>query len=122
MRVSKLKLVIYYRCTLSDLTKQKLISIHVHTASAPDLTDLMDSLYHTVADKWKFIGIYLHLPMATLNIIATEHQSDPHECLMAMLDAWLNRVEPPPTWSSIIKTMEFLGKEQLAKELGEKYK
>ena len=94
----------------------------MHPASAPDLAELMDSLYHTVADKWKFIGIYLHLPMATLNTIATEHHSDPHECLMAMLDAWLNRVEPPPTWSSIIKTMEFLGKEQLAKELREKYK
>ena len=81
----------------------------------------MDALYHTVADKWKFIGIYLHLPMATLSTIAAENQSDPRKCLMAMLDAWLKRVEPPPTWSSIIKTVQFSGDEQLAKELREKY-
>ena len=82
----------------------------------------MDTLFHTVADKWKFIGIYLHLPMATLDTIATKNQNDPQKCLMDMLDAWLKRVEPPPTWSSIIKTVEFLGNEQLAKELREKYK
>ena len=93
----------------------------VHIDSAPDLSDLMDTLYHKVADKWKLIGIYLHFPMATLNTIAAENQSDPRKCLMDMLDAWLKRVEPPPTWSSIIKTVQFLGDEQLAKELREKY-
>ena len=82
----------------------------------------MDTLFHTVADKWKFIGTYLHLPMATLNTIATKNQNDPHKCLIDMLEAWLKTVEPPPTWSSIIKTMEFLEEKQLAKELREKYK
>ena len=81
----------------------------------------MDALYHKVADKWKFIGIYLHFPMAILSTIAADNQKEPHKCLMAMLDAWRNRVEPPATWSSIIKTVEFLGDEQLAKELREKY-
>ena len=81
----------------------------------------MDALYHKVADNWKPIGIYLQLPMATLKTIATENQNDPRKCLMDMLDAWLKRVEPPPTWSSIIKTVEFLGEEQLAKELREEY-
>ena len=48
---------------------------------APAIKDLMDALYHTVADKWEPIGIYLHLPMATLRTIAAEHQHDPHKCL-----------------------------------------
>ena len=55
----------------------------------------MDALYHTVTDKWEHIGIYLHLPMPTLKVIAGE--CDPHKCLIRMLEAWLKRVDPPPT-------------------------
>ena len=33
------------------------------------MKDLMDALYHMVADKWEHIGIYLHLPMPTLRTI-----------------------------------------------------
>ena len=87
----------------------------------PDLKDLMDALYHMVADKWEPIGIYLHLPMATLKTIAAERQQDPHKCLIGMLEVWLKRVDPPPAWSAIIEAVEFLGEEQLARELKEKY-
>ena len=88
---------------------------------APDLKDLMDALYHIVADKWEPIGIYLHLSMATLKAFAAERQHDPHKCLIGMLEVWLKRVDPPPTWSAIIEAVEFLGEEQLARELKEKY-
>ena len=85
------------------------------------MRDLVDTLYHTLADEWKHIGIYLHLPMATLNTIATEHQNDPHRCLIEMLEVWLKRVDPPPTWPAIIEAIEFLGEMQLGKILREKY-
>ena len=89
------------------------------------MTDLMKALYHKVADKWKHIGIYLGLSMATLNTIATEHQSGPRECLIEMLDVWLNRADPLPTWSAIIEAIELqlnvLGEEQLARKLQEEY-
>ena len=81
----------------------------------------MEALYKTVADKWKSIGIYLHFPMATLKTIAQEHQHEPGDCLMGMLDAWLKKVNPPPSWSAIIETMKFLGEEKLARTLKEKY-
>ena len=87
----------------------------------PVLQDLMTVFYNKVADKWEPIGIYLHLRMATLKAIAAQHQRNPHMCLMGMLEVWLNRVNPPPTWSSIIEAVDFLGEEQLAKELREKY-
>ena len=41
--------------------------------------------------------------------------------LVEMLDAWLRKVDPPPTWSAIIEAVEFLGEEQLGRELREKY-
>ena len=91
------------------------------TLYKPDPKDLMDALYHTVADKWEHIGIYLHLPMATLRTIAVEHQQDPHKCLIGMLEVWLKRVNPPPTWSAIIEAVEFLGEGQLGRELKQKY-
>ena len=81
----------------------------------------MKALYNTVADKWEPIGIYLHLPMATLKTIDAERQHDPHKCLIGMLEVWLKRVDLPPTWSAIIEAVTFLGEEQLARELREKY-
>ena len=81
----------------------------------------MNALYHTVADKWEPIGIYLHLPMATLRTIAAEHQHDPHKCLIGVLEVWLKRVDPPPIWFAIIEAMEFLGEERLAERLRKKY-
>ena len=91
--------------------------MHIGTAHIPDMRDLMDALYHTVADKWEPIGIYLHLPMATLKAIAEECQHDPHKCLIGMLEVWLKRVDPPPTWSAIIEAVEFLGEEELGRKL-----
>ena len=85
------------------------------------MNDLTEALYHTVADKWEHIGIYLHLPMPTLKTIAAEHQQDFHKCLIGMLGVWLKRVDPPPTWTAIIGAVEFLGKEQLARQPREKY-
>ena len=90
-------------------------------ATTPAMKDLMEALYHTVADKWELIGIYLHLPMSTLKTIAEERQHDPHKCLIGMLEVWLKRVDPRPTWSAIIEAVKFLGEEQLARELREKY-
>ena len=74
-----------------------------------------------MADKWENIGIYLHLPISTLRAISAEHQCDPHKCLIGMLEVWLKRKDPPPTWSTIIEAVEFLGEEQFARNLREKY-
>ena len=81
----------------------------------------MDALYHKVADKWRMIGLYLKIPKGKLAGIAEKCRDDPHSCLVAMLETWLERVDPPTTWVAIIEAVEFLGEEQLGKELREKY-
>ena len=86
----------------------------------PRLKDLTRELYHTVADRWKPLGILLEIPKGTLAAIATQH-SDPHSRLLEMLEWWLKRVDPPATWSAIADAVEFLGEEQLARELRLKY-
>ena len=90
-------------------------------SAVPNMKDLMNALYHTMAGNWEHIGIYLLLPMTILKAIAAEHQHDPRTCLIRMLEVWLRRVDPPPTWSAIIETVEFLGPRKLGRELREKY-
>ena len=91
------------------------------TPSKPRLKDLVDALYHKVADKWRMIGILFEIPKAKLAHIAEKYRGDPHTCLLNMLETWLERVDPPATWTAIIEAVEFLGEEQLGKELREKY-
>ena len=87
----------------------------------PKLKDLMNTLYHKVADKWKMIGRYLEIPGGKLAGITKKYPHDPHSCLVEMLEIWLEQVHPPPTWTAIIEAVEFLGESQLGKELREKY-
>ena len=87
----------------------------------PILRDLIDALYHKVADKWKVIGVLLEIPKGILSRIADKHQRDPCSCLVEMLETWLEGVHPPPTWAAIIEAVEFLGEGQLGKELRNKY-
>ena len=81
----------------------------------------MDALYHKVADKWKLIGVLLEIPTGKLANIAEKFQRDPHSCLVEMLETWLEQVDPCATWAAIIEAVEFIGEEQLGKELREKY-
>ena len=110
---------VYTSVALVMIKLQDYFSIHVHTAQAPDLKDLMIGLYCKVANKWRVIGV--HLRISDLDSIETKHHGDSHSCLLEMLDAWLKRVDSPPTWSAIIEAVEFLGEEQLGRELREKY-
>ena len=81
----------------------------------------MDALYHKVADKWKMIGVLLEISKGKLAGISEKCRGDPHKCLVEMLETWLERVDPPATWATIIEAVEFLGEEQLGKKLREKH-
>ena len=83
------------------------------------MKELTTALYHKVASKWKVIGIQLKI--SDLASIEAKHSSDPQLCLVEMLEVWLKRVDPPPTWTAIIEAVEFLREEQLGEELRQKY-
>ena len=91
------------------------------TPNTPVLRDLMHALYHKVADKWKAIGVLLEIPKGRLASIAEMCQRDPHKCLLEMMETWLERIHPPASWESIAEAVEFLGEEQLGKELRDKH-
>ena len=93
----------------------------VHSA-IPELRDLLDALQHKVAHKWKTLGVFLKIPSGRLDNIEAKHH-DPEDCLREMLKVWLNQVDPPPTWASIINALDSdsLKEQRLVKELREKY-
>ena len=91
------------------------------TSNKPHLKELVGALYHKVADKWKIVGVLLEIPKGKLASISEKFQRDPHACFVEMLETWLERVHPLPTWTAIIEAVEFLGEEQLGQELREKY-
>ena len=66
-------------------------------SSKPVLKDLMEALYHKVADKWKVIGVLLEIPKGALSLIAEKHPHNPCNCLVEMLETWLERctLSPP---------------------------
>ena len=91
------------------------------TPSKPRLKELMDALYHKVADRWELIGVFLEISRGTLAGIAEKCRDDPHRCLVKMLDTWLEQIHPPASWAAMIEAVEFLGEEQLGRDLKEKY-
>lgn len=93
---------------------------HSTILSKPELKDLIDALYHKVADRWKMLGVCLQIPEGRLDNIEINRR-DPCNCLLELLQTWLKLVHPPPTWAAIIDAVEFLGEEQLGRQLREKY-
>ena len=67
--------------------------------------------------KWKLLGVVLGLPKHLLDAM----RGDPQECLVSMLDLWLKRADPAPTWPAVIEAVELLEDETLARELRTKF-
>jgi len=112
--------IIYYNYTINKNITFSFLSGET-APSKPQLRDLVGSLYHKVADKWKMIGVLLEISTGTLTGIAEKCQHDPHKCLLEMLEIWLKRIHPPASWATIIEAVEFLGEEQLGRELKDNY-
>ena len=89
--------------------------------SKPELKDLMDALYNQVEDKWMILGIQLGMSHGSLKRIEVNRQRDPQNCLLDVLEMWLQQVNPPPTWAAVIDAVEFIGKMRIGKDLRHKY-
>ena len=88
----------------------------------PTQKQLLQHLYHTVPDKWQAIGTYLDIPATQLRVIDELHRGDPQKCLMSVLtEKWLPRVSPPPTWQDLAEAVEFVGHQDVAEKLRQKF-
>ena len=87
----------------------------------PRLTTLLNELTNRVAAKWEAIGISLQLESGLLEIIKEDNPNDCRARLREMLKEWMKQVNPPPSWSAIIKAVKDAGYSRLARILREKY-
>ena len=78
-------------------------------------------MINQVADQWKILGVRLGIADGRLKSIEVNCQRDPQNCLLEVLEMWLQQVDPPPTWAAVIDAVEFIGKKQLGKDLRLKY-
>ena len=66
-----------------------------------------------ISEKWKKVGFLLNLEKKKL-VEVEKHGTDAHSCMMEMLEVWLAREQPLPTWADIIQVLKFLKHEELA--------
>ena len=85
----------------------------------PDLHELLRHLMPLASD-WKNIGIFLELEHSELNTIQADYPKSQNS-LREMLNTWLKRVHPEPTWQVVVEAVELLGDQQKAKEIRDKF-
>ena len=90
------------------------------TSDKPELRTVLRELIK-VDSKWENIGILLEIESHRLDSIKAVEHHNTQNCLREMLKIWLNKTNPPPSWSAIINALECLGDEQLARDLRSKY-
>ena len=69
--------------------------------------------------EWKNIGIELDLIVTDLDVIKDSNSGNVVDCLTEMLSLWLKKVDPLPTWSTLVRALKqpAVGFEQLAEDL-----
>lgn len=108
-------------CGLS-LEASVCVSVHekpdyLPIAEPPKMKELMKLLFKEVPDKWDEIGTFLEIRASQLASIRQENLNNPQKCLLAMLNKWLDRQSPPPSWEAIAEAMELLGREDIAEKM-----
>ncbi len=76
--------------------------LHVELTSE-DLFEVMSDLEPAKA-QWYNLGVGLKVRRAELESIRSDHKSS-SDCLRAMIEDWLDTVEPKPTWEAVIKVL-----------------
>ena len=74
----------------------------------------------SVPSKWKLFGVLLKVRPSSLDTIEAKYPHNPQQGLMEMLKLWQKKVNPPPSWDTVIEALQNLEEEQLALKLAEK--
>ena len=95
--------------------------VTITLSAIPTLKALMRELY-SVASDWENIGIQLDIDDKDFRYIRSQNNiRDSMSCFREMCRIWLKRVYPPPSWSAVVRALEFLGHDNLASNLRCKY-
>jgi hypothetical protein len=62
----------------------------------------------------------LHIEEGQLNKVKSDNAGS-GDCLLEMLNIWLKKVDPKPSWSSMAEVVEVLGEQSLAEHIRKTY-
>ena len=57
-------------------------------------------------DEWYYIGLELKIDAGSLNAIRNDNRHSVQDCLLALLQKWLNNDEPKPTWGALKEALK----------------
>ena len=102
--------------------KVHVLIAHFYIPSVASLKDLMSILHNTaVPSNIQQFGIMLDFDKGVLDYIQAKNQTDLYQSLIDVLDIWLKRVNPPPSWNALFEALQSLGEELVVLEIKEKY-
>ena len=86
-----------------------------------DLNTIIKELW-PARSKWKFIGLELCFEITDLQPIEMD-KSSVDNCFIEMLTKWLNRGDPPATWSALVAALKVptIDLQELAKQVESKF-
>ena len=73
-----------------------------------------------MAHKWGNIGAMLGIEEGELNKVKLDNTNS-DDCLREMLNLWLKKIDPKPSWSTMADALEDLGEEALAEHIRAEY-
>ena len=101
------------------------VAFHLYFCSAdtskPTIKQLTIELYKNLASEWNLIGILLGISDGELSTISQREHGDPQKCLVAMLSVWLHQTNPAASWREIANAVDFIGKQDIAQQIRQKY-
>ncbi len=83
---------------------------------------VLNALYEA-RTKWNSIGLELGMNHSDLAAIKQRNREDPDECFKELLNQWLTRTNPKPTWEAVVRALESqtVGYGQLAERIKEEH-
>ena len=87
----------------------------------PTYTAVLRELSSKVSHKWEEIGPCLGLKEGQLSIIKKDNPNDCQSCFREMIKLWFQQLNPPPSWSYIIRVLDVIGYQRLARDLNKKF-
>ena len=94
---------------------------HLLIVQHMDLKDVQELLIG-ISHKWYDVGVQLNLESGVLKRIQRQY-SNPADCLREMLEEWLKRVNPYPSWRALVQalTTHAVSERRLAEEINNKF-
>ena len=71
--------------------------------------------------KWFKIGTQLNFKPDVLKSIEGKYKSEDDRYLPELIEMWLKRTEPKPTWAALVAALREIGEEGLADDIITKY-